>query len=227
MQEGPNISLIASMIGDPARANMLMALMSGMHLTATELAGEAGVTLPTASAHLSKLEASGLILGSKQGRHRYFHIADLDVAQAIEALVAVATRAGHMRTRPGPKDEAMRASRSCYDHLAGRLATELFECWTSAGVLVWDAEVIGLSDAGSNFVAGLGIGLTALARKKRPLCRSCLDWSERKHHLGGSIGAAILSRVLKEGWATQDKGRRTIAFSPAGEKQFLVWSRPG
>src|ERR1700688_2244676 len=122
MKYGPDISITADLIGDPARSNMVMALMSGLALSAAELAREAGVTPSTATGHLNKLESSGLITSKKQGRHRYFRIADADVAHVVEALITVAARFGHLRTRPGPKDEAMRRARSCYDHLAGRLA---------------------------------------------------------------------------------------------------------
>src|SRR5262245_19674047 len=124
MKEGPDISIIAALIGDPARANMLMALMSGLALTASELAREAGVTASTASGHLAKLSKAGLITIERSGRHRYIRLADPDVALAIEGLIPVAARIGHMRTRPGPRDAEMRMARSCYDHLAGRLAVE-------------------------------------------------------------------------------------------------------
>src|ERR1700730_2853676 len=126
MKDGPDISIVAAMIGDPARANILMALMSGLSLTAAELAREAGVTPSTTSGHVAKLTANGLIVGTRKGRYRHFRIAD-----------PVAARVGHMRTRPGPKDTAMRHARSCYDHLAGRLAVDLFEHWVSLHVLRW------------------------------------------------------------------------------------------
>ena len=148
MKYGPDISIVASMIGDPARTNMLMALMSGRSLPAAELAREAGVTASTASVHLSKLEANGLIVGTRHGRFRHFQIAALDVADAVEALVIVAGRVGHMRTRPGPRDEAMRRARTCYDHLAGRLAVDLFAHWVSLRVLRWRDDVVHLSGAG-------------------------------------------------------------------------------
>ena len=120
MKTGPDISRVASLIGDPARANMVLALMSGTSLSAADLAREAGVTPSTATGHLNKLVAAGLLNVRSQGRNRYFALAEPDVAQAIEALITVAARAGHLRTRPGPKDEAMRHARSCYEHLAGR-----------------------------------------------------------------------------------------------------------
>ena len=124
MKYGPDISIVADLMGDPSRSNMVLALMSGLSLSAAELASEASVTPSTATGHLSKLEASGLITSTRQGRYRYFRIADPDVAHVVEALIAVATRAGHLRTPPGHKDEAMRRARSCYDHLAGRVAVD-------------------------------------------------------------------------------------------------------
>src|SRR5260221_857237 len=127
MKEGPDVSIVAALIGDPARANMLMALMSGLALSGTELAAEAGVTLSTASGHLTKLERAGLVTANKQGRTRYFRFADPDVAAAVEGLSPIAIRVGHLRTRPGPRDQAMRQARSCYDHLAARLAVWLVD----------------------------------------------------------------------------------------------------
>ena len=223
MKDGPNISIVAAMMGDPARANMLLALMSGLSLTAAELAHEAGVTASTASGHLAKLEACGLVAGRKQGRHRYFRIADHDVAHAVEALVTVAARVGHLRTRPGPKDEAMRHARSCYDHLAGHLAVDLFDRWVTRRVLAWHGEVVDLTPKGRRVLTDRGIDVAGLARKKRPLCRTCVDWSERRNHLGGGIGAAILSQIVERGWAARKTGSRTVQFSARGEKRFIAW----
>lgn len=223
MKDGPNISITASMMGDPARANMVMALMSGMSLTATELAREAGVTPSTASGHLAKLEGCGLVTSTKQGRHRYFCIADPDVAHAVEALVAVAARVGHLRTRPGPKDQAMRRARSCYDHLAGHLAVDLFERWVSLRVLHWRDDAVELTQEGRRLLSDRGIDVPLLEGRKRPLCRTCIDWSERRNHLGGSVGAAILSHITEQGWAIRKAGSRTVAFSARGERSFVAW----
>ena len=223
MKDGPDISITAALIGDPARANMVMALMSGHSLTMGELATEAGVTLSTASVHLTKLESSGIVVSRKEGRSRYFRIADPDVAHCIEALVTVAARVGHLRTRPGPKEEAMRPARSCYDHLAGRIAVELFERWIAARVLEWRGEVVCLTGKGRQFLIGRGIEIDALERKKRPLCRTCVDWSERKHHLGGSVGAAVLARALVKSWAVRGPRSRAVTFSALGEKKFIAW----
>jgi len=223
MKEGPDISIVASCVGEPARANMLMALMSGIALTAGELAHEAGVTPPTASGHLAKLEAAGLVSCQRQGRHRYFSIADPDVAHAVEALVMIAARVGHLRTRPGPKDEAMRRARSCYDHLAGHFAVALFAQWTSIGVLRKRNQETHVTHKGRRFLSRIGINLTELEKSKRPLCRTCIDWSERRNHLGGNLGAAILTHVLKKGWAKREGRSRILRFTPRGERRFVSW----
>ena len=226
MKYGPDVSIVASMIGDPARSNMVMALMSGLSLSAAELAREAAITPSTATGHLGKLEASGILVSSRQGRHRHFRIANSDVAHLVEALIAVATRAGHMRSRPGPKDEAMRHARSCYDHLAGRLAVEMFERWVAARILRWQGEVVELADKGRRFLIGHGIDIEAIERMKRPLCRTCIDWSERQHHLGGAVGAAVLANALERGWAARQAQHRMISFSTTGEKRFVDWISP-
>jgi DNA-binding transcriptional ArsR family regulator len=226
MKYGPDISIVADLMGDPARSNMVMALMSGLSLSAAELAREASVTPSTATGHLGKLESSGLLTSTKQGRHRYFRIADPDVAHVVEALIAVATRVGHLRTRPGPKDEAMRHARSCYDHLAGRLAVDLFERWVAGRVLSWRDELVHLTDKGRQFLNVRGVEVDALERRKRPLCRTCIDWSERQHHLGGAIGAEVLTHAVKNGWAAREAQSRTVSFSTLGEKQFVQWYSP-
>lgn len=223
MKYGPDISKVAAVMGDPARANMVTALMSGMALTATELAREAGVTPSTASGHLAKLVDCGLVVGTKQGRHRYFRIAEQDVAEAIEALVSVAARVGHLRTRPGPKDEAMRYARSCYDHLAGHLAVNLYEDWTSRRLILPKQDKIELTAKGRRFVEDRGIDVQALLGSKRALCRSCVDWSERRNHLGGSLGAAVLSAVLQRRWAKREPGSRVVKFGRGGERRFVAW----
>lgn len=219
MKTGPDIARVASLVGDPARANMLTALMSGRALTATELANEAGVTPQTASTHLAKLESGGLVLPRRQGRHRYFALADDDVARMLEGLMGVAARAGHLRTRTGPKDPALRHARVCYDHLAGEMGVALYDSLLANGVLVSDGEALSLSDAGERFVAGFGIDSAALTGR-RPMCRSCLDWSARRSHLGGRLGAGILERIYALGWAQREEGTRIVRFSRSGEARF-------
>lgn len=224
MKEGPDIAKTAAMMGDPARANMLMALMSGMALTSNELAREAAITPSTASGHLSKLEECGLVTSLKQGRYRYYKLADVDVAHAVEALVTVAARAGHLRTRPGPTNDAMREARTCYDHMAGRAAVELFERWLTTGILQGKGNEVCLSQPGRKKLAQIGIDVREMEHLRRPLCRTCIDWSERRHHLGGSVGAAVLSKVIEKGWACRVENTRTIRFHRDGEKLFVACS---
>ena len=228
MKDGPDISKTAAMMGDPARANMLMALMSGMSLTSNELAREAGVTPSTASVHLARLEETGLLKSTKQGRFRYFRIADSDVAHAIEALVTVAARAGHVRTRPGPKDAAMREARSCYDHLAGRVAVALFDHWIAADVLTRNGESVELTARGREFLSERGLDIEGLEGRRRPVCRTCIDWSERRNHLGGGLGAAVLAFGQAQGWLMREAGTRVVRFSGPGLREFENWyAAPG
>jgi DNA-binding transcriptional ArsR family regulator len=220
MKEGPSTAPIAALAGDPARANMLAALLSGKALTASELANEAGITAQTASSHLSKLESGGLVTQVKQGRHRYFRLAGSDVAQMLESLMTVAARAGHLRTRPGPGDPALRKARVCYDHLAGELGVQLFDSLCRHGHLVSRGEALTLSRKGEKFLDSFGIALDALEAERRPLCRSCLDWSMRRSHLAGSLGAALLARFHALQWASREKGGRALLFTPRGERRF-------
>lgn len=223
MKYGPDIALVASLIGELARANMVLALMSGQALSAADLAREAGVTPSTATGHLAKLVSAGLLAVRRQGRHRYFQIAGADVGHAVEALIAVAARAGHLRTRPGPKDEAMRHARSCYDHLAGRMAVDMFGHWMSSGFLCWRSGALHLTRKGRDFLKARGIAFEALENNKRPLCRSCMDWSERRHHLAGILGAQVLEMTVAKGWATRESRLRTVSFSKRGEENFVRW----
>jgi DNA-binding transcriptional ArsR family regulator len=220
MREGPDISRIASLVGDPARANMLNALMGGTALTASELALEAGVTLQTASSHLAKLTEGGLLKLAAQGRHRYFAINGPQVAAMLESITGVAAALGPQRVRPGPRDKAMREARACYDHMAGDLAVAMLDAMLANGVLAKDGDALLLGSEAPAFFADRGIDLTELARLRRPVCRACLDWSVRRAHLAGSLGAAILDKVLDEKWARRDPNGRTLSFSPKGRLEF-------
>lgn len=226
MKDGPSIAPIAALAGDPARANMLAALLGGKALTAGELAREAGVTAQTASSHLAKLRDGGLIASLAQGRHRYFRLAGHDVAEMLEKMMGVAERAGHVRTRTGPKAPELRKARICYDHLAGEMAVAMFERMTQ-GRLVAGGDAPRLTRRGEDFARGFGIDLDALAKERRPLCKTCLDWSMRRHHLAGSLGAAMLARFTELRWARRDRAGRAVIFSPQGEREFHRLFRPG
>jgi DNA-binding transcriptional ArsR family regulator len=218
MREGPDIARIASLVGDPARANMLSALMGGTALTATELALEAGVSLPTASSHLSKLMEGGLLTVASQGRHRYYGLAGPQVAGMIEAITGVAASLGPQRVRPGPRDAAMRVARVCYDHLAGEQAVAMLDRFVARQILVREDKEIRLGPAAASHFAAIGIDV--YTKPRRPVCRACLDWSVRRSHLAGSLGAAILDKILLEKWARREKDSRAVIFSPPGKQAF-------
>lgn len=220
MKEGPDIALLGSLIGDPARANMLTALMSGKALTASELAGEAGVTVQTASSHLKKLETAQLLRQRKQGRHRYFSLADDDVGALLETMMGLAAKRGLTRTRTGPNDPKLRKARVCYNHLAGELGVQMFDSLLAREFVTEDADLVTITDNGRNFVNGLGIDVEAITFPRRPLCKSCLDWSARRTHLAGSLGTALLDHFYELGWAERQDGSRAVLFTQKGEKQF-------
>jgi DNA-binding transcriptional ArsR family regulator len=220
---GNTLAQTGALIGDPARANILLALMDGRALTAGELAWHAGVSAQTASGHLGKLVEARLIAVVRQGRHRYHRLASSEVARAVEAL-ATLTAAGPARHRPvGPRDEALRLARTCYDHLAGRLAVALADSLCARGHLVLaDAEegAAALTEAGEAFLAGtLGLDL-GTSPGRRPLCRTCLDWSERRPHLGGRLGAALCRRSLEHGWLAQLRDSCALALTASGREGY-------
>jgi DNA-binding transcriptional ArsR family regulator len=214
---GNTIAQVANLIGDAARANMLSALMGGQALTAGELARHAGVTAQTTSGHLAKLAEGQLITLEKQGRHRYYRLASPQIAEAIHALMAVAA-SGPKRHHPfGPRDEALRLARTCYDHIAGRLALALADASCARGHVVL-ADGVGLvTDEGRHFFCDFGIDLDSDTSSKRPVCRTCLDWSERRLHLAGRLGAAIFERLTSLGWVARIPESRALRITRAGE----------
>ncbi|MCB9994660.1 MAG: winged helix-turn-helix transcriptional regulator [Hyphomicrobiaceae bacterium] len=220
MKEGPDIARIASLIGDPARANILTALMAGKALTASELASEAGVTAQTASTHLSRLVSGGLLILRRQGRHKYFALASDEVAKVLEGLMGLAAHGGHLRTRTGPKDRAMKKARVCYNHLAGEMGTRLFDRFVGLGYLDRSGNSLRLSPLGKSVMVDFGIDVDGLAGARAPLCRECLDWSERTSHLAGSLGRSLFSRMVDLGWAKRDPAGRAVIFSAKGEQAF-------
>ncbi len=221
MKEGPDIARIGTLIGDPARANMLTALMGGQALTATELAQAAGVTLQTTSSHLSKLEDGGLISQRKQGRHRYFTLADTQTGALLEAVMGFAATRGHLRQRPGPKDPALRKARVCYDHLAGDYGVRMLDSLIASGSISVDGADLHLTPEGRRRLDDMGIDIGSLSSPRRPLCKSCLDWSERRSHLAGIVGKALLAHFLAQGWAKRSGESRAVLFKPEGERKFL------
>lgn len=226
MKNGPDIAALAALIGEPARANILAALMGGKALTAGECGAEAGISAQTTSGHLAKLLEAGLLVVLVQGRHRYYSLAGPDVAEAVETLMGLAARVGLRRTRPGPREAAMRKARLCYDHLAGEAATRLFARLVEHGLLDVKPEGIGLSAAGRARFLAEAIDIAALEAKARPVCRACLDWSERRPHLAGSLGAALARLALERGWCRRETASRAVHFAPGGEEALLALAGP-
>lgn len=222
MKEGPNIVRIAALIGDHARADVLTTLMADRALTATELADIAGVTKQTISAHLAKLLDAGLVEVENQGRHRYFRLADHDVAHLLESLMGVAFRTGAVRLRQGPSEPALRKARVCYDHLAGELGVLAYEALVAQHVFVVANEGLRLTEVGVRWFAAFGVDVAAIDSSRRAVCRPCLDWGERRHHLAGALGAALLAGLYERGWARRVKGSRAIRFTPQGEHAFRL-----
>ena len=202
--------------------------MDGRALTATELALVSQVTPQTASSHLARLSAVGLITVTKQGRHRYHRLASSAVARMLEGIMQIAVTDGE-RARPprtvvvGPRDLAMRKARTCYDHLAGRLGVAIAETMLVRGLIEFEDDGGQLTDRGQRFLRNLGIALpdpAGAARSSRPLCRPCLDWSERRYHVAGKVGSAIRAHLFEQGWIRRLKDTRALEITPKGRLQL-------
>jgi DNA-binding transcriptional ArsR family regulator len=227
MASNATFARVAALAGDPARAGMLHALMDGRALTASELAGAAGITAQTASSHLARMAAAGLLCVEKQGRHRYHRLASAAVAQMMEAIMLVASGLEPCRPRlaVGPRDDALRAARTCYDHLAGRLGVALADALVAERYLELASDGGALTEDGSAFLARIGIDVGALSahrgkRSHRVLCRPCLDWSERRLHLAGAVGAALCTHSLAKGWIRRVDGTRAVSITPQGWRVY-------
>ena len=217
---------VAMLAGDLARAAMLHALMDGRALTASELARVGNVTPQTASEHLGRLVAGGLVCVEKQGRHRYHRLASAAVAQMVEQIMQVASDVEARRPKilTGPRDAALRAARTCYDHLAGRLGVALTDALVAGGHLELSQDAGIITPTGVELFNRLGIRLDGMSasRTQRPriLCRPCIDWSERRPHLAGAVGAALCTRSFGENWIRRIEGTRGVAVTPKGQHVF-------
>jgi DNA-binding transcriptional ArsR family regulator len=217
MDDEAGIARVAALIGDPTRAGILTALLAGQALTASELAHTTRVTKQTISAHLAKLLEAKLIASESQGRHRYVRLADRDVGHLLESLIGVAERRATRQIVTGPREPALRKARVCYDHLAGELGVLAFESLERRRLLRVGRDGVEPSESGRRFFRGLGIEVESLESGRRPLCRLCLDWSVRRHHLAGVLGAALLERCIELRWARRARGSRVLHFSALGE----------
>jgi len=217
MADGPNIAEVAALVGDPARANILVALMDGRALTAKELAFAAGVAPQTTSGHLAKLTDAHLLTRIRQGRHRYYRVASPLVARMLESITLVAAIEAPPRHRPrSPRDAALRLARTCYDHLAGRLGVAIADALVARGAVVLSDDGGEVTAEGAALLAGsLRLDLAEVPRR-RAFCRPCLDWSERRVHLAGALGAALAERCFALGWIERLRDSRAVGITPRG-----------
>jgi DNA-binding transcriptional ArsR family regulator len=212
----PYIAEVAGLIGDPARANMLSALKDDGVLTARELAHIAGVAPNTASGHLAKLAQARLVQVESKGRHRYYRLAGPHVAEALEALEELAVNSAPRSRAPGPRDDAIRFARACYDHLAGDVGIRLAGALVDLGYLRTKDGDFALSRKGEEALTLFGVRFGELGATRRRLLRSCLDWSGRQPHLGGALGAALFDRFQELGWLRRRPNTRAVSITTRG-----------
>ena len=220
MITGPIIAEIAALVGDPARATMVSALLDGRAMTASELAVATRITPQTASSHLAKMTGAGLLSVIRAGRHRHFRLASPAVADMIDGIVAVAL-AKRPRYHPLSRHaRALSAARICYDHLAGRLSVDLADAFVARKYIVFDGEAAELTRAGTRFFTEFGIELPALRSTRRHFCRLCLDWTERRPHIAGAVGAALTQRYFDLRWMDRMKHGHAVIVTPLGRRSL-------
>jgi len=221
----PNqIARIAALVGEPARAAMLLAIMDGRALTARELASVAGITAQTASRHLALLAEAELMQVERQGRHRYHRLASPQVARMLEGLMQIASTTAPVRVvTPGPRDAGMRMARMCYDHIAGRLGLALTSRLLADGAIVFGDEGGMVMPEASAVLKGWGMDVAPLdgpGTGTRPGCRPCLDWSERRPHVAGKLGAMVCTHCIDQGWLVRRAGGRSLSVTALGAEKF-------
>lgn len=212
-----HLPAVAGAIADPARARMLCSLLDGHARTATELAVLADISASTASSHFAKLREHGLVDLLHQGRHRYYRLASREVAEALECLLRLSKSAPpFVPSTPS----ALRQARTCYDHCAGELAVKLHDALLEQGVITPDNKSYTLSEEGKTYLNGLGLDLTAIVQQRRRFAYPCMDWSERSPHIGGALGAALLTLMIERGWVVKHLDSRALSMTPKGTANF-------
>lgn len=225
----PGVSSLAALLADAGRMTMLWALMDGSARPAGELALVAGLSPSSASGHLARLVDGGVLAQEACGRHRYFRIATPEAAAAIEALASAVLATRELRPRAVPVSRAtpvpLRHARTCYDHLAGEIAVALFERMRAHRWLRIDGSDVALTDAGAAGLTALGVDVTSARARRRRFACTCPDWSERKPHLGGALGAALLGTCLQAKWLEPTREPRVLRVTPLGERQLSAIAR--
>ncbi|MEC0331809.1 winged helix-turn-helix domain-containing protein [Paenibacillus macerans] len=212
-----NVALIASMVSDASRSAILNALMDGRFHAAGELARMAGIQPQTASFHLAKMVDAGLIAVEKQGRHRYYGIRNPEVAQVMESLLSIAPPVKIKSLRQSAEEQTLRKARTCYDHLAGNLGVSLTQSLVREGILLEGENGFEVTKNGEAFFENFQIDLNRVKRKRRSFSHKCLDWSERRHHLAGALGHALLDRLLGLNWVQRLPNTRAVKITPQGK----------
>ena len=220
MAEDVDIASVGALIGDRARAAMLQALLGGDRISAGQLARAAGVSTSGATAHLQRLRDGGLVSAEAVGRHRLYRLANPEVADVLEALARVAPSRPVQSLRQSGSVDALRAARTCYDHLAGELGVGITEALVAREYLVSGPGSFAITGNGASFFSHVGIDVHELEQGRRSLARPCLDWSERKHHVAGSLGAAVADVFFQRKWIRRLPGGRAVALQTAG-RQWL------
>ena len=210
------IALLGALLADDARASMVLTLLGGDAIPAGELARRAGVSPSGASAHLKRLREGGLVTQESVGRHRYFRLASPELAEALESLARVAPVRPASSFRESESTRALKHARTCYDHLAGELGVAVADALVDRGVLTRTDEAFAVTDAGTTWLASLGIDVEEVAASRRSFARACLDWSERRPHLAGSLGAAVADAFFARKWIRRLPGGRAVAVTPDG-----------
>ncbi len=216
----PNMAEIAALLGETSRATILASMMDGRFHTASELAYMAAIKPQTASFHLAKLVEGKLIKVEKQGRHRYFQLASDDIAQFLEAFLAISPPPEVRSLKQSSQIKLLQAARTCYDHLAGKLGVQLTESLVAAGYIKLEEKQFILTNEGTLFFTSFGIDIAALKRQRRSFCHACLDWSERRYHLAGALGSELLNRLLELEWLTRVPSIRAIKVTEKGKVGF-------
>lgn len=215
-----NISNVAAILGEPSRANMLTALLDGRFHTAGELAHAASITPQTASFHLARLAEQGWVRMEKHGRYRYYRLSSREMAQTLEQFLAICPVPEVRSLKQSQHMDRLRYGRTCYDHLAGQLGVTLTTAMVQQGHLVADDGKFEISTTGEAFFTGLGMDVSQLRRKRRAFAHACLDWSERKHHLGGALGYGLLHLCLDSRWIERVPGIRAVQVTAEGQAAF-------
>lgn len=220
MNGSPNISELASLLADPARATILTSLMDGRFHTAGELALISQIKPQTASYHLAKLSKSGCVEMEKHGRFHYFQLANQEIAQLLESFLTLSLPVKVRTFKEDLQTKALCKARTCYDHLAGQLGVALTEAMVNDGVILKKDEHFEVTDKGQQFFSNLGLNLPVLRKKRRSFSRACLDWSERKHHLAGTLGSALASHFFQMNWIVYLPSTRAVKITSIGEKSI-------